>query len=70
VTARELCEEAAAWASHRLPLAVPTAQRWGYSLEPRAGPLWKSESGELSNLRWDIKPSDVPFYFKQVGGAW
>lgn len=50
-------------------LAEPAAQRWGYSLEPRVGPLWKSESGELSNLRWDIKPSDVPFYFKQASAA-
>jgi hypothetical protein len=41
-------------------------QRWGYVLEPTVGPLWKSTSGEYSNLRWDLKPSDVPFYWKQA----
>jgi hypothetical protein len=41
-------------------------QRWGYSLEPQVGPLWKSTSGEFSNLRWDIQPNQVPFYWQQV----
>eukprot|EP00887_Chlorella_sp_A99_P004584 scaffold4.g4584.t1 len=33
--------------------AASTLQRWGYSMKA-PGPLFKSTSGEYSNLRWDI----------------
>lgn len=34
---------------------------------PKSGPLFKSLSGELSNLRWDLPLSEMPFYFSQDG---
>lgn len=33
---------------------------------PTLGPLFKSESGELSNLRWDLPLSEMAFYFDKV----
>lgn len=30
---------------------------------PAGGPLFKSEHGELSNLRWDLAPRDMPGYY-------
>ena len=52
-----------------LPCALPALQRWGYGVSPSAGPLWKSTSGEYSNLRWDIPLDQVKFYWQQVGAA-
>lgn len=56
--------------AHGAPAALlptpPTPQRWGYDVAPKPGPLWKSTSGEYSNLRWDIRPEHIPFYWKQV----
>ena len=42
---------------------------------PTTGPLFKSESGELSNLRWDLPASEMPSYYsrpnrKQFSGDW
>ncbi|KAL4425867.1 hypothetical protein ABPG75_009883 [Micractinium tetrahymenae] len=40
-------------------------KRWGYPVQPQAGPLWKSTSGEYSNLRWDVPPEHLQYYWKQ-----
>ncbi|KAL4445750.1 hypothetical protein ABPG77_008949 [Micractinium sp. CCAP 211/92] len=40
-------------------------KRWGYPVSPEAGPLWKSTSGEYSNLRWDVPPEHLQYYWKQ-----
>ena len=38
----------------------------GYSTSSASpSPLFKSESGEYSNLRWDIPPDQVPYYYSQ-----
>jgi hypothetical protein len=42
---------------------------------PTNGPLFKSESGELSNLRWDLPEQQMPYYYarpnrKQFMGDW
>lgn len=42
---------------------------------PTNGPIFKSESGELSNLRWDLPVSEMPSYYsrpnrKQYTGDW
>lgn len=39
----------------------------GYSVTPDAL-LWKSESGEYSNLRWDIPPDQVQYYYSLEEG--
>lgn len=45
------------------------AQGWGYDTSPAGlGPLWKSTSGEYSNLRWDVPPEHIQYYWKKVGG--
>ncbi|KAF6266395.1 coth protein-domain-containing protein [Scenedesmus sp. NREL 46B-D3] len=35
-------------------------EHWGL---PTDGPIFKSLSGELSNLRWDLPPSEMPAYY-------
>ena len=44
-------------------------QGWGYNTNKNGGlgPLWKSTSGEYSNLRWDIAPEHVQYFWKKVG---
>jgi hypothetical protein len=42
---------------------------------PQDGPIFKSLSGELSNLRWDLPVSEMPAYFskpnrKHNSGDW
>jgi hypothetical protein len=42
---------------------------------PTNGPIFKSESGELSNLRWDLPVNEMPSYYsrpnrKQYDGDW
>lgn len=42
---------------------------------PTDGPIFKSVSGELSNLRWDLPISEMPFYYgkanrKDVASDW
>lgn len=42
---------------------------------PTYGPLFKSESGELSNLRWDLPQAELGAYYakpnrKQYTGDW
>jgi hypothetical protein len=32
---------------------------------PTNGPLFKSESGELSNLRWDLPEQQMPYYYSR-----
>lgn len=39
---------------------APTAQRFGL---PPGGPIFKSVSGELSNLRWDLPIQEMPNYW-------
>lgn len=73
-----LCREASAAshcpASHRPAYRRPLPQRWGYKIEPVVGPLWKSLSGEYSNLRWDVPADQIQYYWQQVGrlsrGVW
>ena len=35
-------------------------EHWGL---PTNGPIFKSLSGELSNLRWDLPQSEMPSYY-------
>jgi hypothetical protein len=42
-----------------------TLKRWGYKVAPEVGPLWKSLSGEYSNLRWDVPADQLPYYWQQ-----
>lgn len=46
---------------------VPALQGWGYNVN-NVGPLWKSTSGEFSNLRWDVPPEHIQYYWKKVCG--
>lgn len=32
---------------------------------PKDGPIFKSESGELSNLRWDLPVAEMPSYYSR-----
>lgn len=32
---------------------------------PTTGPLFKSDSGELSNLRWDLPVAEMPSYYSR-----
>jgi hypothetical protein len=32
---------------------------------PTSGPMFKSLSGELSNLRWDLPVSEMPAYYQK-----
>ena len=36
----------------------------GYAVDPPS-PMFKSESGEYSNLRWDIPADQVQYYYTQ-----
>ncbi len=51
--------------AHRTPAAC-LVQRWGYQVTPKIGPLWKSLSGEYSNLRWDLPADQIQYYWQQV----
>ena len=55
----------AACLSLPLSLLLPP-QNWGYpDASASPGPLWKSTSGEFSNLRWDIPRDQIQFYWKK-----
>jgi hypothetical protein len=34
---------------------------------PKGGPIFKSVSGELSNLRWDLPMAELPNYYGKSG---
>ncbi|GAB4823908.1 hypothetical protein N2152v2_010954 [Parachlorella kessleri] len=44
-----------------------TLKGWGYNTNKNGGlgPLWKSTSGEYSNLRWDIAPEHIQYFWKK-----
>eukprot|EP00879_Flechtneria_rotunda_P010510 GHRR01010987.1.p1 GENE.GHRR01010987.1~~GHRR01010987.1.p1 ORF type:complete len:289 (+),score=36.98 GHRR01010987.1:1043-1909(+) len=44
-------------------IGVNLLQRFGL---PTDGPMFKSLSGELSNLRWDLAVPDMPYYYEKT----
>ncbi len=53
---------------HRLILSFPAVLRHVHMQRhglPANGPLFKSVSGELSNLRWDLPVKEMPSYWEK-----
>jgi hypothetical protein len=50
---------------HSLLLQVDSNLLEHYNL-PTHGPIFKSLSGELSNLRWDLPLSEMPSYYQKA----